>query len=290
MTEQGSAVTGTKRPQRPLCRATHVSGQTAEKLRRSTNAGQGRVEPSGYGRNPLEGEVSSPVGAAPKRAPASHTGSLRRKRLGCWWRVRRAGAARCKTRSVQRPTLRTVRLELIPLTDDHLEFEVELDSDPEVLRYLDGRALIRAEVQQAHQRRLRAGDKIPGLGFWVGFHTGRFVGVWMLQPPHGPDQREVPGEADLGYRLMRRFWRQGLTSEGARELLRYGFVELGLRRIFGQTLSVNEPSRAVMASIGMTYVRAFSSASPEPLVTGSDRGEVEYEITRDQWTDQSRSL
>jgi RimJ/RimL family protein N-acetyltransferase len=107
-----------------------------------------------------------------------------------------------------------------------------------------------------------AGEKIPGLGFWVGFHAGQFVGFWMLQPPHGPDQREVPGEADLGYRLLRRWWRQGLASEGARELLRYGFVEVGLDRIFGQTLAVNGPSRAVMASIGMTYARGFPKRFP----------------------------
>lgn len=184
---------------------------------------------------------------------------------------------------MESPILHTARLELIPLNDEHFELEVELDSDPEVFRYLDGRAHTRAEVEQAHQRRLRAGDKLPGLGFWVGFHAGQFVGFWMLQPPHGPDQRQVPGEADLGYRLLRRWWRHGLASEGARELLRYGFVEVGLDRIFGQTLAVNGPSRAVMASIGMTYVRAFPSASPEPVVAGSDRGEVEYEITRDQW-------
>jgi RimJ/RimL family protein N-acetyltransferase len=190
---------------------------------------------------------------------------------------------------MKRPTLLTARLELIPLADAHFELEVELDSDPEVLRYLDGRARTRAEVQQAHDRRLRAGDKIPGLGFWVGFHAARFVGFWMLQPPHGPDQRQVPGEADLGFRLLRRWWRQGLASEGARELLRYGFVEVGLHRIFGQTLAVNAASRGVMASIGMTCVCAFPSASPEPLVAGSDRGEVEYEIRRDQWTDESCS-
>jgi RimJ/RimL family protein N-acetyltransferase len=123
----------------------------------------------------------------------------------------------------------------------------------------------------------------PGLGFWVGFWSDVFVGLWLLRPPHGPDQPPVPGEADLGYRLLRRCWRQGLASEGARELLRYGFVDLGLRRIFAQTLTVNRPSRAVMASVGMTYVRTFPSARPEPLVAGSELGEVEYDITRDQW-------
>jgi RimJ/RimL family protein N-acetyltransferase len=189
---------------------------------------------------------------------------------------------------VARPTLHTGRLKLTPLNAEHLELEVELDSDPEVLRDLDGRALTRAEVQQAHRRRLCAGEKIPGLGVWVGFHGADFVGCWMLQPPHGPDQRQVPGEADLGYRLLRRWWRQGLASEGAHELLRYG-VDVGLRRIFAQTLAVNQPSRAVMASIGMTYVRTFPSQSPEPLVDGSDCGEVEYEITRGQWAADPRS-
>lgn len=188
-----------------------------------------------------------------------------------------------KTAQVARPTLQTARLELTPLSEEHLELEVEPDSDPEVLRYLDGRALTRAEVRRAHRRRLRAGEAIPGLGVWVGFHAGEFVGCWMLQPPHGPDQRQVPGKAALGYRLLRRWWRRGLASEGANELLRPGCVDVGLRRIFAQTLAVNRPPRAVMVSIGMTYLRSFPSQSPEPLVVGSDRGEIEYEITRERW-------
>lgn len=188
------------------------------------------------------------------------------------------------THEKTRPTLHTARLKLIALHDEHLELEVKLDSDPKVLRYLDGRALARAEVEQAHRRRLAAGERISGLGFWVGFLAGEFVGWWVLQPPHGPDQPQVPGEADLGYRLLRRWWRQGLASEGARELLRYGFVDMRLDRIFAQTLAVNLPSRAVMASIGMTEVRAFPTALPEPLVAGSEQGEVEYAITRDQWS------
>lgn len=190
-------------------------------------------------------------------------------------------------RAATRPALRTDRLQLVPLNDEHLELEVELDSDPEVLRYLDGRALTHAEIEEAHRRRMRASEKIPGLGFWVGFQAKEFVGLWLLQPPHGPDQPQIPGEADLGYRLRRRYWHQGLASEGARELLRYGFLDIGLRRIFAQTLTVNRPSRAVMISVGMTYVRTFPSAHPEPLVAGSELGEVEYDITHDQWDQRS---
>jgi RimJ/RimL family protein N-acetyltransferase len=180
--------------------------------------------------------------------------------------------------------LRTERLQLVPLADEHLEFEVELDSDPEVMRYLTGRAVSRAEVEQAHRRRLAAARDVPGLGFWVGFADGEFIGWWILQPPHGPDQPKVAGEADLGYRLLRRYWRRGYASEGARELIRYGFTEVGLDRIFAQTMAVNTASRATMSSVGLTFARAFTSGEPyEDPVPGADRGEVEYEITRAMW-------
>ncbi len=183
---------------------------------------------------------------------------------------------------MQQAVLHTARIELVPLADDHLAFEVELDSDPEVLRYLYPGARTAEEVEEAHRRRMSASHEIPGLGFWVGFVAGEFVGWWCLQPPHGPDQPRVESEADLGYRLLRRWWRQGLASEGCREFLRHGFLDLGLRRIFAQTLSVNEPSRGVMRSIGMTYVRTFAAHFPDD-VAGAEAGEVEYAITGDQW-------
>jgi len=132
----------------------------------------------------------------------------------------------------------------VPLADEHLPFEIELDADPQVMRYITGRALSPAEVEPAHQRRLAAANEVPGLGFWAGFAGDDFVGWWILQPPNGPDQPRVAGEADLGYRLLRRYWRRGYASEGARELIRHGFEDLGLDRIFAQTMAVNAASRA----------------------------------------------
>jgi RimJ/RimL family protein N-acetyltransferase len=181
-----------------------------------------------------------------------------------------------------RPVLVTRRLELVPLADEHLALEIELDSDPEVMRHLSPRAQTPAEVEQAHRRRMATAEEIPGLGFWVGFTAGEFVGWWLLQPPHGPDQPKVSGEADLGYRLLRRRWGQGLASEGSRELLRYGFEDVGLNRIFAQTLTSNQRSRAVMASIGMSYVRTFPTDTSDPL-PGIEKGEVEYAVTHEQW-------
>ncbi|MER7440404.1 GNAT family N-acetyltransferase [Micromonospora avicenniae] len=178
-------------------------------------------------------------------------------------------------------TLHTARIRLVPLADEHLEHEVELDADPEVMRYL-GPARTRAEVESAHHLRLAAAQRVPGLGFWAGFVDGDFVGWWILEPPERADQGPVAGQAELGYRLLRRYWRRGLASEGARELIRHGFEDLGLTRIFAETMAVNEASRATMASVGLRYVRTFHLDFGHPL-PGTELGEVEYALTREDW-------
>jgi RimJ/RimL family protein N-acetyltransferase len=178
--------------------------------------------------------------------------------------------------------LTTERLELVPLADEHLAHEIELDSDPEVLRYIASRASTPEEVAHAHEARRARALAVDGLGVWMGFTAGAFVGMWMLQPPHGPSQPKVPGEADLGYRLLRRHWRQGYAREGSLELIRHGFEDVGLHRIFAQTMAVNAASRATMESVGMRFVRNFVEEYDDK-VPGDEQGEVEYEIRRADW-------
>lgn len=177
--------------------------------------------------------------------------------------------------------LRTQRLTLEPLGPAHLELEIELDSDPEVMRYLTGRARTRDEIEAAHRRRLSVAAELPGLGFWAGRVGEEYVGWWILEPPERAEQRG-PGQAELGYRLLRRHWRRGLASEGARELVRHGFAELGLERILAETMAVNVASRATMRAAGLRYIRTFQLTFDDPL-PGTEQGEVEYAITRGQW-------
>ena len=178
--------------------------------------------------------------------------------------------------------LLTDRLELVPLSEDHLPFLVDLNSDPVVHRFLFHRGLTAEETEERLRRALAAAAEADGLGQWIGSSDGEPIGLWMLQPPHGPSQPPVPGEADLGYRLPQRYWRQGYASEGARELVRHGFEDLGLTRIFAQTMAVNQPSRATMVSVGLKFVRTFAEEY-DVLIPGQEKGEVEYDITRERW-------
>jgi RimJ/RimL family protein N-acetyltransferase len=196
--------------------------------------------------------------------------------------VRSSAAWRAGCETLTQPTLLTERITLVPLAEEHFELELELDSQAEVMRYLTGRALTREEVRKRHERRIGIGKRAPGLGFWSGFVRDDFVGWWVLEPPERDEQRAIPGQAELGYRLLPRFWRQGLGSEGARALLRYGFEVLRLDRIIAETMTVNAASRATMQSVGLRFVRTFHVTYDEPL-PGSEKGEVEYAITRDEW-------
>ncbi|MFG1677415.1 GNAT family N-acetyltransferase [Micromonospora sp. NPDC049282] len=195
------------------------------------------------------------------------------------------------------PILRTDRLLMVPLADRHLELEVRLDSDAEVLRYLFSRPHTRDEVVDYHARRMAQAAKVDGLGFWMAFGSddcgrdsiapasedeGEFVGLMMLPPAHGPDQPDDPTVAELGYRLVRRHWRKGLASEASRGLLRHAFDTVGQRLVIAQTMTVNVGSRGVMEAVGMRYVRTYVPEWDEPL-PGADQGEVEYEMTREMW-------
>lgn len=82
--------------------------------------------------------------------------------------------------------------------------------------------------------------------------------------------------------MLRRHWRKGLASEGARELIRHGFEDVGLRRIFAEAMAVNVASRATMVAVGMRYVRTFDLGFDEP-VQDREFGEVEYALSHEEW-------
>jgi RimJ/RimL family protein N-acetyltransferase len=178
--------------------------------------------------------------------------------------------------------LETDRLLLRPFTEADVEPLVELDSDPEVMRYLgNGRPTPRRVVEhETLPRVLQYHDRLGGPAFWAAIerNTGDFLGWFELQPA-GPAR---PDEAELGYRLRRPAWGHGYASEGARALVNRGFAEFGLQRIAATTMAVNTASRRVMEKAGLRYIRTFHESWPDPI-PGTEHGEVEYALTRADW-------
>ncbi len=59
--------------------------------------------------------------------------------------------------------------------------------------------------------------------------------------------------AELGYWIGLPYWGRGYASEGAREVVRYGFEELGLHRVYAAHFGNNSASGRVLRKIGMSY-------------------------------------
>lgn len=185
---------------------------------------------------------------------------------------------------VNRPCLMTSRIQLEPMTSEHLPLLVELDADAEVLRYILGRARDASEVHTMWAPICADTDAdAVGLGWWIGrrCNDGDFLGWWDLSPDKPVPQR--PSQAEAGWRLARRHWRQGYATEGAVKLLDYGFAEVGLSTVWAETMAVNQASRQVMTKLGMRHVRTKNREWDDPL-PGSEHGEVIYEITYSDWT------
>ena len=178
--------------------------------------------------------------------------------------------------------LETERLELRRFTADDVDALVELDSDPAVMRYINGgRPTPRAEIEtDILPWWLAYYERTAGYGFWAAVEraSGAFIGWFHLRP--ADDDR--PDEPELGYRLHASAWGRGYATEGSRALIDRAFRELGAERVTAETMAVNTASRRVMEKAGLRYVRAFHAEWPDKI-DGDEHGDVEYAITRAEW-------
>lgn len=192
-----------------------------------------------------------------------------------------------------RTTLTTPRLTLVPLGREHLPLLVALDGDADVMTHLIGRARTETEARAQWEPVCQglAADG-HGLGFWVGLSRaaadgsdGAFVGWWCATPPlpiAGP-----PTSAELGWRLRRERWGDGLATEGAAAVVEHCFTTVGLDQLTAETMTVNVASRGVMRKLGMTHVRTEVREWDDPL-PGAEAGEAVYALSRLDWARRRR--
>ena len=178
--------------------------------------------------------------------------------------------------------LETDRLVLRRFTEADVDDLLELEGDPEVMRFLTGgKPTPRDVIQNGTLPRFRHYyERFGGFGFWAATEkaTGQFLGWFEFRPPEGG----CPGEVELGYRLRKSAWGKGYATEGSRALIHKGFTELGVRRVVAQTMAVNVASRRVLEKAGLRLVRTFHQEWSEPI-EGADQGEVEYALRKADW-------
>jgi [ribosomal protein S5]-alanine N-acetyltransferase len=131
---------------------------------------------------------------------------------------------------------------------------VQIHTDPEVRRYVGGRAW---SVDEATTR-FRAqylGRPRATYGLWAAVLQAEdtYIGMCGLSGS--------AAAAHLGYYIARPYWRLGLASEAARALVDLGFTRLNLRRILADADQGNIASERILDKIGFRIRRVETLAS-----------------------------
>lgn len=108
--------------------------------------------------------------------------------------------------------------------------------------------------------------------------SGKVIGSAGLVNRH---QTLLPSPDDeIGYALNPAYWGRGLVPEAVRELLRYGFEDLGLATIWCGHYDFNQKSRRVVEKCGFLY--RFTDKAHVELMDET-RTELHYALTKEEW-------
>jgi ribosomal-protein-alanine N-acetyltransferase len=147
------------------------------------------------------------------------------------------------------PFIETTRLLLRPSTHDDLDALHHLWIDPDVRRYLwDNHIISKERAASVLQDSVTCFTR-HGFGLWIVCFRGHqtligFCGFRFL---------DATTVVELLYGLAPAYWGQGLTTEAATAVLRYGFDVLGLPQVVADADPPNVASFRVMEKLGMQY-------------------------------------
>lgn len=155
--------------------------------------------------------------------------------------------------------IETERLILRELRLTDLEGMFELDSDPEVHRYLGNKPVkTRAESQKILESVLNQ-YKERGIGRWAAIEksTGDFIGWSGIRLNTEYNMNGFTKYYDIGYRLIQRYWGKGYATESGKAALNYAFDAMQLPEVYATTEIGNQASHNALIKIGFKYVEDF---------------------------------
>lgn len=172
-------------------------------------------------------------------------------------------------------TIETDRLLIRELSAEDENGLFELDSDPEVHRYLGNKPVKTREEIRAVILNIRQQYKDNGIGRWAVIEksTGNFIGWTGLKFMKTPVNNHSD-YYDLGYRFIKKYWGKGYATETALASLKHGFETMHLSEIYAMTEVGNIASKNVLEKVGLYCMETFDY-----------EGEEHYwlRITKEQW-------
>ena len=157
--------------------------------------------------------------------------------------------------------LETKRLILRPITEADAQDFFELDSNPEVHKYLGNKPVKTIEESEIMIANILEQYKTNGIGRLaiIDKVTHNFLGWSGLK--YEQNLRKAFNYYDIGYRLKQEYWGKGFATEAAIASLKYGFEDLKLKEICAAADMSNIASNTILKKIGMQASGTFKYES-----------------------------
>lgn len=166
--------------------------------------------------------------------------------------------------------IETARLHMRPFAPADLDDLYRLLTNPQVRQYLcDDQIVSRQWVGTEIGSSINC-FQTYGFGLWSVFPRKENILIGLC----GFRFFHKPPELQLIYTIAPTYWLQGLATEAARAMLRYGFEELKFTRIITSADAPNAASLRVMEKAGMTFEKRV-------LIEGQDI--VYYALMRENY-------
>lgn len=152
-------------------------------------------------------------------------------------------------------TERLILREILPTDVDGL---FELDSDPEVHRYLGNKPVTDKGQIVDVVNFIRQQYIDNGIGRWaiIDKKTDNFIG-WTGLKFVTKTINNHKNFYDLGYRLIKKYWGQGIATETAFASLEYAFDKLKTNEVYAMADCENIGSNKILKKVGLRYIETF---------------------------------
>lgn len=152
----------------------------------------------------------------------------------------------------------TERLILREILPSDIDGMFELDSDPEVHKFLGNKPITHKEQVVAIIDYVRQQYVDNGIGRFaiVDKKTNAFMG-WTGLKLETKLTNNHQNYYDLGYRLIRKYWGKGYATESAVASLDFAFNKLKLEKVYAAASCENVGSNNILRKIGMNLIETF---------------------------------
>ncbi|WP_343328413.1 GNAT family N-acetyltransferase [Polaribacter staleyi] len=163
--------------------------------------------------------------------------------------------------------LETKRLILRDLIISDLEGMFELDSNPEVHKYLGNNTIKTKAEAEKNIAFVRRQYQENGIGRFAVIEkkSGNFIGWSGLKLNKGKKEslNGYQDFIDIGYRFIPKYWKKGYGLESAITCLDYGFKTMSYNIIYGAAETRNIGSNKILQKIGLQFVNEFKEGNKQ---------------------------